>query len=71
MTFLFFPKGKGQGLFSQKRSYNNTVYILGHSILSWLVWAETKMTMNAALPKWPVNQYKPVEQSKQQALRGD
>ena len=71
MTIFSFQREKGQGLSPEKRSHNNTVYILGHSISFWLVWAETKSAMNAALPKWLVNQYKPVEQSRKQALRAD
>ena len=42
---------------------------LVHLIPSWLVWAEIECTMHLALLKRPINQFKPVLQSRQQALR--
>ena len=38
-------------------------------IPSWLVWAEIECTVHVALPKWPMNQFIPVHQSRQQVLR--
>ena len=35
----------------------------------WLVWVEIECTMHAALPRRPINQFKPVKQSRQQVLR--
>ena len=40
-----------------------------HLILSWLVWAEIECAVNFDLPKWPINQFKPVQQSRQLVLR--
>ena len=40
-----------------------------HLIPSWLVWAEVKCSVHVALQKWPINQFKPVKQSKKQELR--
>ena len=34
-----------------------------------LVSAEFKCTVHVVLPKWPINQFKPVQQSRQQVLR--
>ena len=44
--------------------------VLVDSIPSWLVVAEIECTDRFGLPKWPRNQFKPVHQSRQQALRG-
>ena len=38
-------------------------------ILSWLIWAEIESKAHADLPKRPINQLKPVQQSIQHALR--
>ena len=35
----------------------------------WLVWTSIECTVHVALPKWPINQFKPVQQSRQQALK--
>ena len=40
-----------------------------HLIPSCLVCSEIESTMHVALPKQPINQFKPVDKSKQQALR--
>ena len=42
---------------------------LVHLIPSWLVCAEIELTRHIALPKQPINQYKPVQESCQQVLR--
>ena len=34
---------------------------LVHLIPSWLVWAEIKCIVHVALPKWPTNQFLPVQ----------
>ena len=34
-------------------------------ILSWLVWTEIECHVHTALPKWPINQFKPDQQSRQ------
>ena len=46
-------------------------YILAlvHLIPSWLVWAEIECTVHVSLPKQPINQFKPVQQSRYQVLR--
>ena len=38
-------------------------------ILPWPVWVDIESTVHVVLPKRPVNQFKPVQQRKQQALR--
>ena len=38
-------------------------------IISWLVLAEIKSTVQVALPNWPINQFKKCRQSRQQILR--
>ena len=38
-------------------------------ISSWLVWAEIECTVHVSLPKQPINQFKPVQQSRYQVLR--
>ena len=38
-------------------------------IPSWLLLAEINSTVHVALPKPPINQFKPVQQSRQQTLR--
>ena len=43
----------------------NLVYL----IPSWLVWAEIVYTVTVARPKRCINQFKPVQQSSQKALR--
>ena len=40
-------------------------------ILSWLVLVEIKCTVHVVLPKRPINQFKPVQQNKRQALRAN
>ena len=40
-----------------------------HSIPTWLDWAEIECAVYVPLPKWSINQFKPVQQSRQQALR--
>ena len=52
------------------------VYISGQYSLalvclipSWLVWAKVHCTLHAALSKWPINQFKQVQQSSKQVLR--
>ena len=60
--------------------YSALVYILGqqalryplalvHSIPLWLVWTEIECTMHDALPKGPINQFKPAQQSRQQVIK--
>ena len=39
------------------------------SIPSWLVWEEIACMVHADLSKWPINQFKPVQQSGQKVLR--
>ena len=69
------------GVYCIHESFQLTVHILDsktlysltlvHLIPSWLVCSETECTVHVALPKWPMNQFKPVQQSIQQALRAD
>ena len=69
------------GVYCIHESFQFTVYSLDsktlysitlvHLIPSWLVCSETECTVHVALPKWPMNQFKPVQQSIQQALRAD
>ena len=40
-----------------------------HLILSWLVWADIECAVHVALPKWPINNFKLVKQSRQQVPR--
>ena len=42
-----------------------------HSIPSWMVWAEIecKVMLPVALPKQPLNQFKPVQQIREEVLR--
>ena len=42
---------------------------LVHLIPSQLVWAEIKCMLHVDLSKWPMKQLKPVQQSRQQALK--
>ena len=44
-------------------------YVVVHSFPSWLVWAEVKFMVHVALPKQPINPFKPVQQNRKQALR--
>ena len=39
-----------------------------HLIPFWLVWLEIKYKVHITLPKRPINQFKPVQQSRQQEL---
>ena len=41
---------------------------LVHLIPSWLILAKIECTVHIALPKQPINQFKPLKQSRQQAL---
>ena len=47
-----------------------TISLVLDSIPSSLVVAKIECTVGVALPKWARNQFKPVQQSRQQALRG-
>ena len=38
-------------------------------ITYWLVWIDIKCAVHIALPRWPINQFKPVQQSRHQALK--
>ena len=40
-----------------------------HSIPSWQFLTEIKCTWHVALSKWAIDQFKPVQQSRQQALK--
>ena len=35
-----------------------------HSIPSWLIWPKIEYTVHIALPKRPINQFKPVKETK-------
>ena len=42
---------------------------LVHLIPTCFVWAEIECMVHVAPPKWPIKQFKPVQQSRQQALK--
>jgi hypothetical protein len=42
--------------------------VLEHLIPTWLFWAEIECTVRFALPKWPIDKFKPVQQIRQQVL---
>ena len=79
MGCLELPKWSKQKISCCKMwlTYRPTVYKNGvsyylalvHLISSWLVWTEIEFTVHVALPKLPISQFKPVQQSRQQALR--
>ena len=61
-------------------SPRDTVYVLGQLTLSYFLalvslipslmfWTEIESTVHVDLPKRPINQFKPVHQSRQQALK--
>ena len=45
-------------LFSRYKKYLRFSLALAHFIPSWLVWAKSECTVQIALPKWPINQFK-------------
>jgi hypothetical protein len=55
-----------QKVMSQKSKH--ILLILIDLVPSWLVWADIECTMQVALPKRPINQFQPVQQSRQQTL---
>ena len=48
---------------------NIQLWYMVNSISSLLVWEEIGYTVHVALPKQPINHFKPVQQSRQQELR--
>ena len=59
---------KGTVYILEQQDFNYYLPLV-HSIPSWLVWAEIECAMYFALPKWPINQLKPVQLDRQQMLR--
>ena len=59
------------GCWVQKSPKTLTQYMngsFGHLIPFWLIWAKTECTVHLSLPKRPINQFKPIQKSKQQGL---
>ena len=62
---LIFMEGEGDEIKSKHASKRDRTL---HLIPSSLVWAEIKSITHFALPKQPINQFKQVQQNRQQTL---
>ena len=60
-------RGKNSWIKLVKTSDEFVIYF-AHLIPSWLVWSKIKLIVHVALPKRRIKQFKPVQQSRQQAL---
>ena len=66
-NLIFWNEGTGHSIYLD--SANSANLALVHLIHSWLVWAENECPVHVVLPKWPKDQFKPVQQSRQHELR--